>query len=254
MNCDEATLVLAWTPLGNGVHEAPISYLLPACYWCWVSVCVRLSVCRKKYGHYPRTLFTWVRALQGTDLNEPVVSRCAHVNGFVAICIGLPPFPVYIPLWIYVKWRLYTLQRSILSWGGGSIWSEISSSCVFSFNTINTRYDTINTSYYVRTICMHLKCTPARTIVLTVTPVSMPPLLLYYDYTRSYSRCPYYNITSAVLRRVPPLPLTVLHLRLLPLLVPCPILGCWWKILIHGQWWTMLDNRCYLWYNTQEDR
>ena len=39
----------------------------------------------------------------------------------------------------------------------------------------------------------------------------MLPLLLYYDYTRTYSHFSYYNMTStAVSLRAPPLPLTVL--------------------------------------------
>ena len=95
MNCDEATLALAWTTLDSGVRDASIinSYLLSACcvYRLVPGVClyVRLSLCRKMEGSYTRTLFTWVWAPQSTDSNEPGVYRSGHVNSFVASCIGL---------------------------------------------------------------------------------------------------------------------------------------------------------------------
>ena len=64
-------------------------------------------------------------------------------------------------------------------------------------------------------------CTPARRILLLLL-LYATTTLLYDDYTRTYSHFSYINMTStAVLLRVPSLPLTtvVLYLRLLPLLV-----------------------------------
>ena len=42
MNCDEAPLVFAWTPLDNGVREACIGYLMTACcvYRLMLGICV----------------------------------------------------------------------------------------------------------------------------------------------------------------------------------------------------------------------
>ena len=114
MNCDEATLVLAWTPLDCGVREASISHLFDCLLTDVGYLCVFVCPCAGRY-----MASTLVPCLHECELcRSPIPTNLGstergHENGFVDSCIGLPPCSVYIPLWIYVKWRLYTLQRSI---------------------------------------------------------------------------------------------------------------------------------------------
>ena len=233
MNCDEATLVLAWTPLGNGVHEAPISYLLPACYWCWVSVCVRLSVCRKKDGHYPRTLFTWMSAspaghrFQRTCSLQVRTCKRFRCNLYrVAVVSSL-----YTTLNICQVATLY-IAAQYLSGGRESILYELCSSRVYSFSAIDIILlvrgtSTANTPAHI----MHLNCTPGAENSTYWYILLLLLVCYHYSYTTSRTtRVPTRTFrtlmtSTAVLLRIPPLPLTVFYLRLLPLLVD--MYGAW---------------------------
>ena len=142
MNCDEAPLVFAWTPLDNGVREACIGYLMTACcvYRLMLGICV-CSFVRVPEDRWPlhshlvymsaspaAHRFQWTWGLQKLTWKR---FRCKLYR--VAAVSSL-----YTTLDIRQAATLY-IAAQYLSVGGGSIWYELCSSRVYLyyFSTIN---------------------------------------------------------------------------------------------------------------------